>query len=188
LAAAQTLVFVIGAQWVGLGLAAWPGDVGWLVAGCMVGFLAFNFPPARMFMGDVGSNLLGVLTGALALVWWQQRTLPLPAALLLLSGFWLDATYTLIVRALTGQAFTQAHRSHLYQKLAARRGHSWTTVCFLLYAVLWLVPLSWLCARYDPELSLTTMLWLLPAVAPPLVAAGWLGAGHPDPRTDEPHV
>ena len=180
IAAAQALVLLVGAQLVGGGLPGWGGDAAWLASGCLMAFLAFNWPPARIFMGDVGSGFLGILTGALVLLWWQQGTLPLVAALILLSGFWFDASYTLIVRLLSGQAFTQAHRSHLYQKVAAKRGHLWTTVGFLFYALAWLLPLSWLCARYTPELSLTGLLWLVPAVAPLAFAAPRLGAGLPE--------
>ncbi len=184
LAGAQALVFAVGAQLVGRGLPGFSGDLLWLMAGGVVGFLVFNWPRARMFMGDVGSYFLGLLTGAVAVLLWRQQTLPLPASLILLSGFWFDATYTLIVRALTGQAFTQAHRSHLYQKIAARRGHRWTTVCYLLYAAVWLLPLSWLCARSSLAHSPWTLFWLLPAVIPLAVAAWRHGAGLPPPTAE----
>jgi Fuc2NAc and GlcNAc transferase len=180
LAGAQALVFALGVQVIASGVPGWPGDVLWLCAGTMLGFLVFNWPPARVFMGDVGSGFLGFVTGALALILWQQQIVPLIACLILLSGFWLDATYTLIVRVLTGQPFTQAHRSHLYQKVALRRGHLWTTVCYLLYAALWLLPLAWLSARYAPELSPAGALWLVPAAVPVLVAAWRLRAGLPE--------
>jgi Fuc2NAc and GlcNAc transferase len=186
LAGAQALVLFAGAQVVGLGLPGWPGDLAWLACGAVLGFLVFNWPPARIFMGDVGSGFLGLVTGGFALVAWQQGGLPLTASLILLAGFWFDATYTLIVRILTGQAFTQAHRSHLYQKLAAKRGHLWTTVTFLLYAAAWLVPLAWLCARQPAADSLWSPLWLAAAVAPLALAAWRLGAGQPEPAR-EPH-
>jgi Fuc2NAc and GlcNAc transferase len=179
LAGAQTLVFTVGAQVVGQGLPGWPGDVLWLCTGSVLGFLAFNWPPARIFMGDVGSYFLGLITAAVAVLLWQQHTLALPVSLILLCGFWFDASYTLIVRALTGQAFTQPHRTHLYQKIAAKRGHLWTTVCYLVYATFWLVPLSWLCARHGTGLFPATLLWVLPAVTPLAMAAWWLRAGLP---------
>lgn len=179
LAGAQTLVFAVGAQIAGRGLPGWPGDLLWLVAGSVLGFLVFNWPQARIFMGDVGSYFLGLVTAAVAVLLWQRHILALPVSLILLSGFWFDASYTLIVRASTGQPFTQPHRTHLYQKVAAKRGHLWTTVCYLLYAALWLLPLSWLSARNGAEFSLWTMLWVLPAIAPLAVAGWWLGAGLP---------
>jgi len=181
IAGVQALVFLVGAHVVGGGLPGWSGDVAWLAAGGVLGFLAFNFPPARLFMGDVGSGVLGLLTGALALIWWQQQTLHLVASLILLAGFWLDASYTLIVRMLTGQPFTQAHRLHLYQKVATTRGHLWTTVGFLTYATFWLLPLAWLSVRYPAQPDFVTWLWLLPAAVPLAVAAWWFRAGLPEP-------
>jgi Fuc2NAc and GlcNAc transferase len=188
IAAAQALVFLLGSQVVAGGLPGWSGDVAWLAVGGLIAFLAFNWPPARLFMGDTGSAFLGLLTGALALLWWQQGSLPLPSALILLAAFWLDATYTLIVRIVTGQAFTQAHRSHLYQKVAAKRGHLWTTVVFLLYAVVWLLPLAWLSALTAPDFSLLTLLWLFAAVAPLGFAAWRLGAARPDDPAAASHA
>jgi Fuc2NAc and GlcNAc transferase len=180
IAGVQALVFLVGAQLVALGLPGWSGDVAWLACGGALGFLVFNFPPARLFMGDVGSGVLGLLTGALALIWWQQGTLHVVPSLILLAGFWLDASYTLIVRALTGQPFTQAHRLHLYQKVATTRGHLWTTVGFLTYASLWLLPLAWLSARFPEQPDFTTWLWLLPAAVPVLLCAWWFRAGLPE--------
>jgi Fuc2NAc and GlcNAc transferase len=184
LAAAQALVFAAGAQIVALGVPGWTGDLLWLLCGCSVGFLVFNWPPARLFMGDVGSGFLGFLSGALALLLWWQQTLPLATSLILFSVFWLDTSYTLIVRMFTSQAFTQPHRSHLYQKLAARRGHSWTTVFYLVYALFWLLPLAWASVRLTAPSA--AVWWLLPALLPPLAAAGWLAAGLPDRVVDEP--
>jgi len=180
IAGVQALVFLVGAQLVAGGLPGWPGDVAWLACGGVLGFLVFNFPPARLFMGDVGSGVLGLLTGALALIWWRQDTLHVVPSLILLAGFWLDASYTLIVRALTGQPFTQAHRLHLYQKVATTRGHLWTTVGFLTYAMLWQLPLAWLSARFPAQPEFTTWLWLLPAAAPLLLCAWWFRAGLPE--------
>jgi Fuc2NAc and GlcNAc transferase len=178
LAGVQGLVFLVGAQIVGQGLPGWPGDVIWLTVGTLLAFLVFNWPPARIFMGDVGSGFLGLLTGALALLLWQQQTLPLTVSLILLCGFWFDASYTLMIRVLTGQSFTQAHRSHLYQKLAAERGHLWTTLAFLLYGAVWLLPLAWVCARVSPD-SPFGLWWLIPAVLPLALAAWRVGAGLP---------
>jgi len=185
IAGVQAVVFAVGAHVVAGGVAGWPGDLLWLCAGSVTAFLVFNWPPARLFMGDVGSGFLGLLIGALAVLLWQQQALPLVASLILLAGFWLDASYTLIVRVLTGQSFTQAHRSHLYQKVALRRGHLWTTVCFLLYAVFWLVPLACMSVRYPAHFPPATLLWLLPAAAPLAMAAWWLRAGMPEPQSHE---
>lgn len=104
----------------GLGFLA--GDVAFsllalLVAAASAGFLIFNFPPARIFMGDAGAPVLGFLAGSLIL--WGDRTALFPfwIGLLVFAPFVVDATYTLIRRLLRGEAVWRAHRSHLYQKL-----------------------------------------------------------------------
>jgi UDP-N-acetylmuramyl pentapeptide phosphotransferase/UDP-N-acetylglucosamine-1-phosphate transferase len=89
-----------------------------VVAGCL-GFLWFNFPPARLFMGDVGSLTLGfvlaVLAIRLATVGTQQ--VPLMFFLILYSSFLFDTTYTILWRAIRGEKFWVAHRLHLYERL-----------------------------------------------------------------------
>ncbi len=88
-----------------------------LVVGAALGFLTQNLPPARLFMGDTGSTLLGVLAGV-AMLWFHQRgMLPLWLGGLLFSPFIVDATVTLARRVLRGERFWQAHRSHYYQRL-----------------------------------------------------------------------
>ena len=167
-AASQALVFCVGAQLVAGGVPGWSGEALWLLAGASLAFLIFNWPPARIFMGDVGSASLGLLIGVLAAYLAMAEHLPLVASLILLAGFWFDASYTLCVRMFTGQAFTQAHRLHLYQRLAHRQGHLWTTLAFLGYSGLVLVPLAWW-ATHAPEFRL---LALFLSVAP-LALASW---------------
>ncbi len=152
IAGAQCLTFCLGAQLISGGVAGWPGDILWLLSGAILGFMAFNWPPARIFMGDVGSNFVGLLVAALALHLWQAGWLPLVGTLILLAVFWFDATYTLCVRIVTQQEFAQAHRSHLYQRLALRFGHLWTTVAFLVFSLIWLVPLAWVAVQF-PDMS-----------------------------------
>lgn len=182
IAAAQCLLFCLAAHGLTLGIPGWVGDSLWLLAGAALGFLVFNWPPAKLFMGDVGSGFLGLLLGFYVLWLWQWSVLPLVASLVLLSAFWFDATYTLCVRILTGQEFTKAHRSHLYQRVAERQGHLWTTVCFLLYGLVWLVPLAWACIQF-PHWQL---LILLGAVIPLAIACWRLRAGLPAPTAGQP--
>lgn len=81
------------------------------------GFLVFNFPPARIFMGDSGAAFLGFLAAAFAL-WADQAALfPLWIAVLIFSPFIVDATVTLLRRLWRGEKIWQAHKSHYYQKL-----------------------------------------------------------------------
>ncbi len=87
-----------------------------LIAASSAGFLWWNWPPARIFMGDVGSGLLGFLFGALAVASERSGALPAFAWVVLLGVFAFDATATLVTRVLRGEAWHQAHRSHAYQR------------------------------------------------------------------------
>jgi UDP-N-acetylmuramyl pentapeptide phosphotransferase/UDP-N-acetylglucosamine-1-phosphate transferase len=87
------------------------------IAAVAGGFLTANFPPARLFLGDLGSTMLGLLAAALALQGNRSGLFPLWIAGLAFSPFILDATSTLVCRALRGEPLWQAHRSHHYQRL-----------------------------------------------------------------------
>lgn len=102
---------------------AWmAGDLPFMTVNLVVtaaagGFLLFNFPPARIFMGDVGSSLLGFLAAAFSL-WANSRGIfPLWIAALIFSPFIIDATVTLIRRLFRGEKVWQAHKTHYYQRL-----------------------------------------------------------------------
>lgn len=82
-----------------------------------LGFLLFNFHPAKMFMGDAGSIPLGFLAAALGLLGWREGLWPLWYPVLVFSPFVLDASVTLFRRMLRGEKLSQAHRSHYYQRL-----------------------------------------------------------------------
>ena len=114
------------------GAFAWGDPPVWLAlglaAGCL-GFLPFNFPKARIFLGDVGSGALGYALAATA-SWiacgdWVQA----PLLLLPLSGFLTDASLTLAARAAAGQRWWLPHAEHAYQYWA-RRLRSHRTVAF----------------------------------------------------------
>ena len=122
LAASVGLFFCLAAQVLAGGVPGWTGHLLWMTAGALAGFLTFNWPPAKLFMGDVGSVFLGLLLAALALAMIDRGILGWAACAILLAGFWFDASYTLCVRIVTRQPFHQAHDVHLYQKLARRHG------------------------------------------------------------------
>jgi UDP-N-acetylmuramyl pentapeptide phosphotransferase/UDP-N-acetylglucosamine-1-phosphate transferase len=88
---------------------------GVLVAAC-VGFLFFNRPPARIFMGDVGSLSLGFLVGAMSL-YAAGEGLPMWLAAMPLAAYLVDTSYTIIRRLQQGENLLQAHNQHLYQRL-----------------------------------------------------------------------
>lgn len=87
------------------------------------GFLVWNFPPAKVFMGDVASGLLGYAFAILAVASERQGAMPMLSWILLLAVFYVDATATLLRRMLQGERWTEAHRSHAYQ-IAVQQGHS----------------------------------------------------------------
>lgn len=108
-----------------------------------LGFLLWNFPPAKIFMGDAGSGYLGILMGALSLqATWVDPVL-LPAWLILLGVFIVDATVTLIRRLLRGEKVYEAHRSHAYQFASRHYGsHLTVTMGLLVVNIIWLLPLA----------------------------------------------
>jgi UDP-N-acetylmuramyl pentapeptide phosphotransferase/UDP-N-acetylglucosamine-1-phosphate transferase len=86
-------------------------------AAATLGFLPFNFPRARIFMGDVGSGVLGLLV-VVAVIWqFSVRETAFGSGLILCSAFVVDASCTLISRMVRGRHWYSAHREHLYQWL-----------------------------------------------------------------------
>jgi len=116
-------------------------NYGWLLllAACG-GFLLWNWSPAKLFMGDVGSTFLGAVLAAWSL---DSSSVPLASWLILMAAFIADASYTLVRRGRQREPVWQAHRSHLYQQLA-QRWHSHARVCRVLILVnlCWLLPLA----------------------------------------------
>ncbi|AZD81018.1 MraY family glycosyltransferase [Pseudomonas chlororaphis] len=114
-----------------------------LLAGACAGFLIWNFPPAKIFMGDAGSGFLGVILGGLSLqASWVAPSL-LWGWLILMGVFIVDSTYTMLHRLIRGEKVYEAHRSHAYQ-YASRQyaSHKKITLAVVLINVLWLTPLS----------------------------------------------
>jgi UDP-N-acetylmuramyl pentapeptide phosphotransferase/UDP-N-acetylglucosamine-1-phosphate transferase len=87
------------------------------VAAAALGFLFFNFPPARIFMGDVGAIALGYLAAVLGIAGWLRGDWPLWFGVIVFSPFIVDATCTLLKRLARGTRVWQAHREHYYQRL-----------------------------------------------------------------------
>ena len=100
------------------------------VAASALGFLLFNFPPARIFMGDLGSSLLGYLCAVAMLSAESSASIPLWISALVFSPFIVDASVTLARRTLAGERPWRAHRDHFYQRLVRLGwGHRKTVVC-----------------------------------------------------------
>ena len=100
-----------------------------VVASASLGFLLFNFPPARIFMGDLGSSLLGYLCAVMMLAADRSASVPLWISVLVFSPFVVDASVTLVRRIVAGERPWRAHRSHFYQRLVRLGwGHRKTVV------------------------------------------------------------
>lgn len=108
--------------------------VSWLLVPASAGFLVWNWPPARIFMGDVGSAFLGFTFSVLAIACENSGALPLLVWVLLLGVFVVDATATLLRRMWRRERWTQAHRTHAYQ-LAVQAGHTHKQVTVTVLAI-----------------------------------------------------
>ncbi len=114
-----------------------------LLAAAHGGFLVWNYPPARLFMGDAGSVPTGFLLAALALVGALQGLLNPLSWFVLLAVFITDSTWTLLWRMGSGQAFAQPHRLHAYQRLSRHWGsHLKMDIALVVINTLWLFPLA----------------------------------------------
>jgi FlaA1/EpsC-like NDP-sugar epimerase/UDP-N-acetylmuramyl pentapeptide phosphotransferase/UDP-N-acetylglucosamine-1-phosphate transferase len=99
-------------------------NLSWIIAAAALGFLLFNVPPAKIFMGDSGSTVIGLLLSAIAIKGILLGTWTLAVPLALFAPFWADASFTLLRRFLEGHHPAVAHRDHFYQRLAlAGLGH-----------------------------------------------------------------
>ncbi len=137
-----------------------------LLAAAVLGFLYWNLPSARIFLGDSGSGFLGIVLGGLAMqAAWVEPQL-LWAWLILLGVFVVDTTYTLVRRLIRGDRITEAHRMHAYQ-YASRQydSHLKVTVGIGLLNVLWLLPMACLVAIGSLDGFLALLIAYLPLVA-----------------------
>lgn len=137
-----------------------------LLAAACLGFLGWNWPPARIFMGDVGSGFLGFVLAALAIrTSVFSSMLPVACWLILPGVFLADATFTLLRRMARRERWYAAHRSHAYQQAAALYGsHRPVTLAVLAINLFWLLPLSVLCvilSGFDVPLVILAYLPLL---------------------------
>ena len=145
-------------------------------AACL-GFLRWNWPPAAIFMGDVGSGYVGYVIAVLALHSSRTGALGIFAWLILGGVFFVDASLTLLRRLLRGEAVYQAHRSHAYQWLARRWGsHARVTSAVIVIDLAWLLPCAAAAVWFPRAAPLICVL----ALAPIVVAAHWAGSGRPE--------
>jgi Fuc2NAc and GlcNAc transferase len=114
-----------------------------LLLAATAGFLFWNFPPAKIFMGDAGSGFLGIVLGLISLQSAWSNPVFFWSWLCLLGVFIVDATWTLWRRFRRGESLHEAHRSHAYQ-FAALRYSSHKSVALTVGAInlFWLLPLA----------------------------------------------
>ncbi|KNE28286.1 MraY family glycosyltransferase [Achromobacter spanius] len=173
IAAAQAIA--IGLCWA---IVAGPAAAvaGMVLALAAAGFLVYNRPPAKVFMGDVGSAFCGFFIAVAALQMQQTTQESLILWLLPAAPFILDATVTLLVRLMRKQRPNEAHRSHAYQILSRKvRAHGPVSLGYFLIATFWFGPVLWWRFGHSDTLS-PEALFLLAGL--PFVAVGLaLGAG-----------
>jgi Fuc2NAc and GlcNAc transferase len=150
------------------------GSAAFVVAAACGGFLMWNWPPARIFLGDVGSGYLGYVIAVLAVAAGKDNPVALWVWLILGGAFFVDATVTLVRRSLRGERFHQAHRCHAYQHLARRWGtHRRVTLAFLTSNLVWLLPWAVLAFEF-PAYAIVSV---FAALGPLAVFAVLLGSG-----------
>jgi Fuc2NAc and GlcNAc transferase len=149
-----------------------------LLAAAALGFLLWNFPPARIFMGDAGSGFLGLVLGVLAVRAGGVSSPLLWSWVILLGVFTVDATVTLLRRLARGDRVYEAHRSHAYQHAAKAVGrHGPASVAVALINLCWLFPWALLVGSGRVDAVLGVAFAYLP-----LVWLAWrLGAGRASP-------
>lgn len=157
-----------------------PGDNRWLPSAVLVaataGFLVWNWPPARIFMGDAGSGFLGLCLGALSLQAGQVAPGLFWGWVILLGVFIVDATVTLVWRLARRERVYEAHRSHAYQQAARRwRAHRPITLAVGAINVCWLLPIALMVAHELFDGPAAVVLAYTPLVG----VAIWLRAGRP---------
>jgi len=104
------------------------------VAGAALGFLHWNWSPAKIFMGDVGSLALGAFFAIIALIGSSSLNIPFSAFLILYAVYLADSGVTLLHRMIKRERWWQAHRSHFYQR-AVQSGYSHTQVSLAVMVI-----------------------------------------------------
>ncbi len=176
------LVLALTGAWLGASFIYFAALI--LLAG-VAGFLPFNFPRARIFMGDVGSQFCGFLLAVLAVTAGRFEAVELSVAIvpMLLAGVLFDVAYTLLRRLLAGEPLAKAHRGHLYQ-IANRSGMPAVAVTLVHWGfVVWG---GACCAGFLLATPATKPLWILLVVPPQLAWLGWVDRRASHARVQRP--
>ncbi len=136
-----------------------------ILIGAVSGFLLWNFPLGKIFMGDSGSYFLGFILGFFWLVTGLLNNVFFAIWAIMLSIFIVDASLTLARRVILGERFLSPHNQHMYQILARRlNSHAKVSLLVLTFNFMWLLPLSY--ALYNQWIDVT---WALSAAYIPLM-------------------
>lgn len=129
------------------------------IAGASLGFLALNFAPAKIFLGDAGSIPLGFLAAGISWIGTAHGTWAWWFGPAVFSAFITDATVTIVRRIMTGKRFWEAHREHYYQRLILS-GWTHRKTCLVYYFLMLMSAFCALSAKNSPH----PWTWLLPLV------------------------
>jgi Fuc2NAc and GlcNAc transferase len=182
--AASEAIFVLlagGVLSLSMGISSGIGLGAGVVTGSCIGFLVWNWAPAKIFMGDVGSGYLGYVIAVLVLAAAAEHPVMIPIWLVLGALFFVDATVTLLRRIARGERPYEAHRTHAYQWLARRWGsHRRVTLGLSFLNLTVLLPVAIWCAL-QPERSIYIMLGAVGLLG---AAAVVVGSGQSEPSID----
>jgi len=152
LAALETIAISLGlvivSVFAGTGVDLWPV----IIAGAAMGFLIWNFPPAKIFLGDVGSVALGYMLGYLLLMLASRGAWA--AAVILPMYYLVDATITLFQRCIRGEKIWHAHREHAYQKAVIHGSSHGAVIGQITLCNIFLVILAGLTMIASPRVDL----------------------------------
>jgi Fuc2NAc and GlcNAc transferase len=141
------------------------GEAMLCLAAASAGFLLWNWPPAKVFLGDVGSGFLGF---TLAVLSWSATThgaFRIEVWIILAGVFVVDATLTLMRRVLRGDRWFEPHRTHAYQHLARRWGsHLPVTMAVSIINIFWLLPWAWFAADRPRFADVALLVSLVPII------------------------
>jgi Fuc2NAc and GlcNAc transferase len=144
--------------------------VAWCLAAAFAGFLVWNRPPARIFMGDTGSILLGGMVAWLTISGVASGALSVSLAAMICVVFVVDATATLLRRLIRGERWYTPHRQHAYQRLTRRGWHSGQVLALYASINVALVLPAVIVATVVPAGDL----WLAVGLAGALTMAWWV--------------
>ena len=145
-----------------------------VITASILGFLFFNLPPAKIFLGDVGSGFIGFTTAVVSLVVAKDEPLVAWAMIVLLGVFVTDATVTLFRRLLLREHVYVAHRTHAYQHLSKKLNrHLPVSLGVGAINIFFLLPIAWLVT----ESKIIPIFGVLIAYTPLVIVAALLNAG-----------